>query len=205
MLFLDDSESALYTVGDGRLVQHNTKTEKSFDIFSLPESSTGTKPIVSQALWKTVEDKTFLLLGMEDGSINISLVPGLKQVISLKSHKKLIQSLVFHPDFLSGGEPSRYRNWLATASNEFQVHLWDLDSVLQTAGAEPPVILVTPTAVLQGHHQRVIELAWSPHTDGQLVSVSYDSSAQVWDVATLSPVHNFQVGSSFLSQNKGKM
>jgi hypothetical protein len=29
--------------------------------------------------------------------------------------------------------------------------------------------------------------------EGQLVSVSYDFSAQVWDLATRAPTHNFQV------------
>jgi hypothetical protein len=41
--------------------------------------------------------------------------------------------------------------------------------------------------------RRVIEVAWNPHREGQLVSVSYDFSAQVWDIATLAPTHSFQV------------
>ena len=45
--------------------------------------------------------------------------------------------------------------------------------------------------MLTGHLQRVIELCWSPHTEARLCSVSYDFSAQVWDVASCSPLHNF--------------
>ena len=36
-----------------------------------------------------------------------------------------------------------------------------------------------PTVVLSGHIQRVIFVAWSPHEDGKLLSVSYDNTAQV--------------------------
>ncbi len=46
---------------------------------------------------------------------------------------------------------------------------------------------------------RVIEVAWSPHREGQLVSVSYDFSAQVWDLATRAPTHNFQVSGFLIS------
>ena len=46
--------------------------------------------------------------------------------------------------------------------------------------------------VLKGHHFRVIMVNWSPHDEGRLVSVSYDGSAQVWDVADGGkPVANF--------------
>ena len=37
----------------------------------------------------------------------------------------------------------------------------------------------------------MIEVAWSPHTQARLVSVSYDFSGQVWDVAAGAPLHNF--------------
>ena len=197
ILFLDDSDLALYTVGDGKLVQHNIKSDKFFDIFSLPEFTTGTKPNVSQALWKNIGDKSFLMLGLEDGTVQFYHVPGFKLFMSLKSHKKLIQSLEFSPDFLSGGEEAKYKDWLATASNENDIHLWDLGSILTGALNAGPVeetlIFVTPTATLSGHCLRIIELAWSPHKDGKLVSVSYDCSAQVWDVEALTPTFNFQV------------
>ena len=71
---------------------------------------------------------------------------------------------------------------------------------MSDCGAEgsDPVMLVTPTATLDAHFQRVIELAWNPHQDGILISISYDSSVQVWDINTLTPLHNFQVSTLLL-------
>jgi hypothetical protein len=63
---------------------------------------------------------------------------------------QLIQSLAFHPDHLSSGAGSRYRNWLATAASEPAIHLWDLGPHLGGDSLQPTV-LVTPTAVLEAH------------------------------------------------------
>ena len=81
---------------------------------------------VSQAIWKVTKENTFLMVGLEDGAMEVYLVPGLKHVLSLKNHKKLIQSMVFHPDYLTGGEESKYKDWMATASSETQILVWDL-------------------------------------------------------------------------------
>ena len=75
-----------------------------------------------------------------------------------------------------GEQPS-----LASASNEFPIHIFDLGRV--------PQVLVSPTIVLLV--LRLIKVAWSPQTQARLVSVSYDFSGQVWDVAAGAPLHNF--------------
>ena len=41
---------------------------------------------------------------------------------------------------------------------------------------------MSPKLKLEGHTSPVIEVAWSPHTQGRLVSCSYDFTAIVWDV-----------------------
>ena len=54
--------------------------------------------------------------------------------------------------------------------------------VIKRTSSEPKTsvpVFSTPTVVLSGHFQRVIFLAWSPHEDGKLLSVSYDNTAQV--------------------------
>jgi len=180
----------LYSVGDGKMVQHNTKTKESTDLTSLLSPSSSSSINVSQALWHYVEERLLLCLGLDDGTVNFYWIPGPKLFMSLNCHKKLIQSLAMHPSYLSTGAQAVHRNWLATASNEFNIHLWNMNEPQKET--DEPVILVTPTASLEGHYQRVIELAWNPHRDGQLVSVSYDCSAQIWDVDTLAPIHNFQ-------------
>lgn len=150
-------------------------------------------------------DYRFLVLGSEDGSIEIFSVPKMKLLCILKSYQKLVQSLCWHPTYTGNSDnPSIYRNWLATSSNEADVHAWDLSSVLNSL-AEGAIISqplgnlnsslntekgdenkpcsvpihTQPSVILSGHLQRVIFVNWSPHEDGFLLSVSYDGTAQV--------------------------
>ena len=160
---------------------------------------------ISQAIWKTVANNLFLIFGYEDGTVEFRLIPDLNVVLTLKSFAKLIQCLAFHPDFLNDGSDAKYKNWLAVCSNELQIHVWDLNDVLNkqkdtTKGDEDDnsLILVTPSVKLEAHWQRILELSWSQFHNGRLLSISYDSSAQVWDLETASPLHNFQVSLKIL-------
>ena len=145
----------------------------------------------------------FLIMGSDEGTVEVFSMPNLEIVAVLKSYNKLIQSLAWHPKYVgSSSEPSAYQDWVATSSNENVIHVWDLSSHLKdnhetsfdgdvSAGGAWPV-LTEPSQALTGHHMRVISVNWSPHQDGQLVSVSYDCSAQVWNVAGGGvPVANF--------------
>lgn len=44
---------------------------------------------------------------------------------------------------------------------------------------ESPVVLTEPHHRLCGHTAKITSMAWSPHHDGRLVTVSYDGTAQV--------------------------
>ena len=98
---------------------------------------------------------------------------------TIKSQTKLIQSLALHPLYMADGSEAEFSNFLASANNEFPVHVFDLTPILETEASGDPSIIVTPTVTLSGHLQRVIELAWSPHYSHLLCSVSYDFSCQV--------------------------
>ena len=53
MLTLDErSELCLYTVGDGKLVMHNTKSQQFQEITKHPELASDKKASISQAIWK---------------------------------------------------------------------------------------------------------------------------------------------------------
>lgn len=152
----------------------------------------------------------FLIMGSDEGTVEVFSVPNLEIVAVLKSYTKLIQSLAWHPTYVgSSSEPSAYKDWVATSSNENVIHVWDLSSHLKetrqggdametsfdgdgsACGGTWPV-LTEPTQCLAGHYQRVISVNWSPHQDGKLVSVSYDCTVQVWNVADGGkPVANF--------------
>ena len=49
----------------------------------------------------------------------------------------------------------------------------------KAAASSPVPVLTKPKVVLSGHFFRVVFVTWSPHKDGQLLSVSYDNSARV--------------------------
>jgi len=142
-------------------------------------------------------DFKLFLVGYEDGSIHIFDYDDSKNespltlIANIKSQTKLIQSLALHHQYNADGDQAKFSNYLASANNEFPVHLFDLTTVLEQREVSSPHILVTPHVTLNGHQQRVIEVAWSPHDDHLLCSVSYDFSAQVWDVSSGTPLHNF--------------
>ena len=198
------STKSLLSCGDGKIVQHDLATGKG------QELSLGSSQGKSQVVVTDRGDLQLLLVGYEDGSIQVYLHPSLTLLVNIKSQSKLIQCLALHPQYLSDGSQADYPEYLASASNEFPVHIFDLAQIVKGA-AESEVateVLVTPTLSLAGHLQRVIELAWAPHDSRLLCSVSYDWSAQVgplysrhhyhyhnyhqvWDVSTGAPLHNF--------------
>ena len=132
-------------------------------------------------------DSRLVMLGHEDGAIQVFSLGAdlsLGLLATIKSQTKLIQSLALHPLYLTSGAEAELPNYLASANNEFPVHVFDLTSVLEApAEAAQPQIIVTPTVTLTGHLQRVIELAWSPHESQFLCSVSYDFSCQVGNIS----------------------
>jgi hypothetical protein len=54
----------------------------------------------------------FLLLGSDDGSVDVFSMPKLEPVCILKSFHKLIQSVAWHPRFVGSSQtPSERKNW----------------------------------------------------------------------------------------------
>ena len=119
---------------------------------------------------------------------------------------------MWHPthfaDSEDGADSSRYADHLAVASNEKDIHVFDLSEILAknegqdatttatvssstdetetaSSSSSPSTPVVTsPLVTLSGHLLRVISLAWSPHQEGRLASVSYDGTAQVCKYVT---------------------
>ena len=217
-------QKVLYSCGDGLVMMHSThKEEKTIDIETIitkTNNYTRKPPSRSDILFQPNQFK-YLALGSDDGSIEIFATPKLQILCILKSFNKLIQSLAWHPSHIgSSVTPSSSQNLLASASNEHDIHVWDLSKYLpeneypiisssnntsqnnsdklqekdttcvNPMNAQTPVF-TSPDITLSGHHQRVIYLTWSPHEEGKLLSVSYDCTAQIWDLTTKEPVSNF--------------
>ena len=83
-----------------------------------------------------------LLVGHEDGSIQIfhhkkpdDADSGPWSLLAnIKSQTKLIQSLALHPQYNADGSEAKFSNYLASANNEFPIHIFDLTNILQTTG-----------------------------------------------------------------------
>ena len=136
-----------------------------------------------------------LAIGHEDGSVEIYAFPSLTHQVTLKTFSKLIQCLSWHPAYIgASGDASLMADWLAVSSNETAIHVFDVKKVLadvsdkggeamEVEGEEEKgqqrALCVKPAVELSGHHLRVIQVVWSPHEDGKLASVSYDTTAQV--------------------------
>ena len=116
----------------------------------------------------------YLVIGCDDGTVEIFAMPNLKIVCTLKSFQKLIQSLAWQPFDENRGE-----NLLAVASNEFDIHIWSLNEKLVNSDEVENNVFTKPEKVLTGHKLRVIQCMWSPYDHNQLLSVSYDGTAQV--------------------------
>ena len=215
---LSTDKKSLYSCGDGQVMMHGAhKQEKTVDIETIIAKTNdfSRKPPSRSDLVFQPNHFKYLILGSDDGSIEIFSTPKLKILCVLKSFNKLIQSLAWHPTYIGSSViPSSLQNFLATSSNEHDVHVWDLSKylkestdpnissndvehknhegtdILLDSSVQTPIV-TSPDVTLPGHHQRVIYLTWSPHEEGKLLSVSYDCTAQVWNVKSKEPISNF--------------
>ncbi len=80
-----------------------------------------------------------MALGGEDGSVEVFLTGSLRLVVVIKSFTKLVQSLAWHPPGAHYGqdkETSEKDFWLAAASNECDIHVFDLSKVCREEAGE---------------------------------------------------------------------
>ncbi|XP_038056324.1 gem-associated protein 5-like [Patiria miniata] len=202
--------------GDGIIYQHDPSKlgEDATNLNSLIRSAnqiTYMLPLRTEVSWR--DDGRAVAIGNEDGSVEVVAYPSLLLLCTIRVHHKLINCLKWYPAHSQSGDSAQLSNqsagvledglvgtgqsgkrwWLASGSNEPQVQVHDLASVL---GGTEPVQLKTPITgsfrTLNGHTLRITALSWSPHGNGRLVSASYDGTAQVWDVLKGEPIANFR-------------
>uniref|UniRef100_A0AAR2JW11 Anaphase-promoting complex subunit 4 WD40 domain-containing protein n=1 Tax=Pygocentrus nattereri TaxID=42514 RepID=A0AAR2JW11_PYGNA len=136
--------------------------------------------------WKP--DGKVLAIGNEDGSIEVLGAPGLKLLCTIQQHHKIINTLRWHHQH---SDQPELHCLLASGSSNAVVYIHDLRSAIENP-SESPILVTEAFRSLSGHTNKITSLAWSPHHDARLVTVSYDGTAQVWDVLKEEPVCNYR-------------
>ncbi|XP_048344202.1 gem-associated protein 5 [Sphaerodactylus townsendi] len=188
----DRPSVTLYScAGEGIIFQHNPwkLNEEAHDINKVIRETnaiTHKLPAHTEISWKP--DGSILAIGNEDGSIEIFQSPELKLLCTIQQHHKLINAIRWHHDHAIQPELSYM---IASGSNNAVIYVHNIKNVIDSSPARP-VTITEPFRTLAGHTAKITSLSWSPHHDGRLVSVSYDGTAQVWDVLKEEPLHNYR-------------
>jgi len=113
------------------------------------------------------KDGSLIAHGTWNGAVNISGNSGEKYA-DFSAHDTIITSLAFSDD-------NRY---LATASNDLKIHLWDVDRLFNSHNTE-----VLPIKTFNGHTQSNISVSFSPD-NRYIISTSLDKIIKIWDIVT---------------------
>lgn len=108
--------------------------------------------------------------------------------------RNVVNCLAWHPESTMADKwISPIANYLAIASDSSSIMIFDMSKLikeLEATGSEDVIendqerIMHKLVATLNGHCEKVVCLAWSPHFSGHLVSGSYDNIAQVTKIHT---------------------
>ena len=82
---------------------------------------------------------------------------------------------------------NKYENFVATASTDNSIKLWDL-----RATTDSPIMILT------GHQLAVRRIKFSPFHANILASASYDMSTIVWDCNIQQPINRFDHHTEFV-------
>ncbi|WPG98290.1 nucleosome remodeling complex, CAF-I subunit, protein [Acrodontium crateriforme] len=81
---------------------------------------------------------------------------------------------------------------IATWAKDHNLYIWD-----RSKHPSVPTTDIKPQAILKGHSDEGFGLEWNPHTEGQLLSGSNDSTVRVWDL-----VKDFSIENKTISSKK---
>ncbi|KAK7926235.1 hypothetical protein WMY93_008545 [Mugilogobius chulae] len=182
---------SLYScAGEGTILQHDPHqlSAEAFNIDKLIKNTNNIQHKLSPHTdlgWKP--DGKVVAIGNEDGCIDVYAAPDLRLLCSVQQHHKIINCLRWH----HGLHSPELSGLLASGSSNAVVFVHDLRPVLESPG-DSAVVISEPFRRLSGHTAKITGLSWSHHHDDRLVTVSYDGTAQVWDVLQETPVCNYR-------------
>ncbi|XP_067142043.1 gem-associated protein 5 [Centruroides vittatus] len=202
----------LYSCGDRVIYIHDPSDVNShaanFDEFAALTNRSYTALLRTDFAWRS--DFSVIAVGNTDGTVEIFSGQNLRLLARIVTQKKLINCLSWHPQFTVVPDSS-CSSWLASASNDSIIHVYELLPVLNRPEDDNKEFVTITDSIYQltGHQARVVTVSWSPHFPGRLVSASYDNTVQVWDTLKGKPLANYRghkgrvysVAWSFLSPN----
>ncbi|XP_014204867.1 gem-associated protein 5 isoform X2 [Copidosoma floridanum] len=174
---LKAEEYGLYAVAEGELVYFDPKSLNSDPTVVIDKNC-------AEFSWKS--DYSLLAIGFNNGSISIFDRTLTKKYV-IHDLNKPVQCLIWHPNStMSDLNTSSMQNYLAVAVNDVTITVFEILNTenSEEETSEEPQTFYKTVATLNGHTDKVVGLAWSPHMSGYLVSCSYDYSARVWKVDT---------------------
>ncbi|XP_014480134.1 PREDICTED: gem-associated protein 5 isoform X2 [Dinoponera quadriceps] len=178
----------VFSCSEGELVVYDVKNPDKVPMSIIKEECT-------EFSWNP--DNLVLAIALENGRVlfynqyfekcgNIIYLP-----------KKTVNCLVWHPESTAVDTwNSPMKDHLAIASDSPTILIYDVSDLRKRLETREEIIEPATTqngnnqqrnahklvATLNGHCDKVVCLAWSPHVTGHLVSGSYDYTAQVWNV-----------------------
>ncbi|KAK2585095.1 hypothetical protein KPH14_008607 [Odynerus spinipes] len=180
----------LYSCGEGDLVYYDAENPNKDPTLVLGKKCT-------ELSWKP--DFSCLAVGLQNGTI-LFYNRDLKECgHSISTMNIGVHCLAWHPDSTATDlKFSPLMNYIAVAYDATTITILDVSDLFEKKDETNILIesddkpndvqeITSKTvnkvvAQLNGHSNKIVCLAWSPHFSGYLVSSSYDYTAQVWNV-----------------------
>lgn len=183
----DSSESTLYSLHQSGQIYVHYITSNILENFNDYVKQNAKR---SEMSWKN--DLRHVSVGNENGTIDVFEFVGhdLHFRLRIEAFRRSILSLKWN----SNNDP-KLSDWLAVSSYDNHIHCYFLHHCLnlEDESTESSFLTISkPDSILKGHSDRVSSMSWSPHDSTLLVSVSYDKTALIWDVAKGDPLIRFE-------------
>ncbi|XP_036139651.1 gem-associated protein 5 isoform X2 [Monomorium pharaonis] len=176
-----NSEYFLFSCAEGELIRYKKSSPND-------EPMSIIKKGCLEFSWKS---NLCLAIALENGSIIFYDQMLNKRGNTIHILRTVVNCLAWHPDSTMADEwTSPFANYLAVASDSCSILIYDMSKLLKelkdngdvTENRNDKDAMHKLVTTLNGHFEKVVCLAWSPHFSGYLVSGSYDNIAQVWNV-----------------------
>ncbi|CAL8125894.1 unnamed protein product [Orchesella dallaii] len=143
-------------------------------------------------------DFTVFAVGYNDGRVELYTPPFMQLKIWIKCHGRAIQFLSWRPfDFIQKKlSPSHKQVWFASTSNDATARLFNFEGLFDESfmadDTAKSKLLISSAATLRiPNGERIISCAWSPHDPELILTVSYDKTGIVWNIATGTPIARY--------------